>query len=99
MPQRPVQGGSPNTWGSELDAYLDVSLDPSTGNIRPEAVWSAYGAAEQVLVWDAAANNGQGDYSPASAKASTLPKEFRGPKDPAMIAGVALNAYDIWIEF
>jgi parallel beta-helix repeat protein len=50
-------------------------------------------ASGVVLIW-----NDIDDYIPENAKASTHPKEFRGPTDPATIDGVVLNPYDTWIE-
>jgi hypothetical protein len=38
MPSLPTQGGSAGTWGTELNAFLSVALDSSTGN--PKVVQS-----------------------------------------------------------
>lgn len=46
-----------------------------------------------VLIWDDVS-----DYIPAALKASTNPKEFRGPTDPDTVSGVVLSPYDTWIN-
>ena len=64
---------------------------------------AASGGSQTVTVL---VSDGAGDYEPeasstltkAAAQASTLPKEFRGPDDPAGIAGWTLADYDVWVE-
>lgn len=45
-----------------------------------------------VLVWDGS------DYEPTNLKGSSVPKEFRGPTNPADVPGVILNQLDIWVD-
>lgn len=40
----PVVGGSNNSWGSELNEFLSVSLDATTGNIKDGAVGTTQAA-------------------------------------------------------
>jgi len=42
MPSLPTQGGSAGTWGTELNNFLSVALDSSTGN--PKVVQSVKSA-------------------------------------------------------
>lgn len=50
------------------------------------------GSVSAVLLWDGS------DYTPTSLKASSNPKEFRGPVDPSSVTGVSLNQYDVWVR-
>lgn len=45
MPARPDQGSFYGTWGTVLDAYLDVSLNSTTGQLIPAAVQTALAGA------------------------------------------------------
>lgn len=79
MPARPNQGGSPGTWGTELDAYLDVSIDPTTGNLKTAAVRAALQGVFSYNPKDYGASAGASDNSAAiiaadAAAAAATPK-------------------------
>jgi hypothetical protein len=44
MPSRPSQGGSTNTWGAELNAWLDVAHN-ADGTLKSSVVSSAIGGS------------------------------------------------------
>ena len=50
MPNRPTQGGSPGTWGTELNAWLDATVPP-VFNVK------GYGAAGGGVTDDTTAIN------------------------------------------
>lgn len=83
------QAISAYTDGSPLAAGDMLVIErPGTPNVNRKVLGES---VAQVLIWD-----GSADYTPASLKASTLPKTFIGPTDPTTVTGVTMNLYDRW---